>query len=170
MELRTENGHFLIVTNPILASNKPKHNKTINKEHIYAEKDRFDYKRDAIISYELNKTNTLVYDEKEREDFIRHSLKNQFLVSDKRFVDFKFNTEKMKFMVTIESRDANSDEMTALDLLLKMRNHTVTEPIKIFNKENSNHISSLTYIDILEPENNKIVLDNSLFRRKNKNN
>ena len=72
----------------------------------------------------------------------------------------------MKFMVTIDSRDANSDEMTAMDLLLKMRNHTVTEPIKIFNKENTNHISSLTYIDILEPENNKIVLDNSLFRRK----
>ena len=151
----------------ILALCNNKHNKTINKEHIYAEKDRFDYKRDAIISYELNKTNTLVYNEKEREEFIRHSLKNQFLVSDKRFIDFKFNTEKMKFMVTVQSRDANSDEMTAMDLLLKMRNHTVTDPIKIFNKENSNHISSLTYIDILEPENNKIVLDNSLFRRKN---
>ena len=35
--------------------------------------------------------------------------------------------------------------MTAMDLLLKMRNHT-TEPIKIFNKENTNHISSLTYM------------------------
>ena len=79
------------------------------------------------------------------------------------------NTDKMKFLVTVKSRDANSDEMAAMDLLLKMRNHTVNEPIKIFNKENSNHISSLTYIDILEPENNKIVLDNSLFRRKNKN-
>ena len=161
----TDKEHRVFAYNGLKCNNK--HNKTINKEHIYAEKDRFDYKRDAIISYELNKTNTLVYNEKEREEFIRHSLKNQFLVSDKRFIDFKFNTEKMKFMVTVQSRDANSDEMTAMDLLLKMRNHTVTEPIKIFNKENSNHISSLTYIDILEPENNKIVLDNSLFRRKN---
>ena len=32
----------------------------------------------SIISYELNKTNTLIYDEKEREEFIKHSLKNQF--------------------------------------------------------------------------------------------
>ena len=164
----TDKDHRVFAYNGLKCNNK--HNKTINKEHIYAEKDRFDYKRDAIISYELNKTNTLVYDEKEREEFIKHSLKNQFLVSDKRFIDFKFNTEKMKFMVTIQSRDANSDEMTAIDLLLKMRNHTVNEPIKIFNKENTNHISSLTYIDILEPENNKIVLDNSLFRRKNKGN
>ena len=76
----------------------------------------------------------------------------------------------MKFLVTIGSRDANSDEATALELLIKMRNQTINEPIKIFNKENTNHISSLTYIDILEPENNKIVLDNSLFRNKNKNN
>ena len=76
----------------------------------------------------------------------------------------------MKFLVTIDSRDANSDEMSALDLLLKMRNHTVNEPIKIFNKENTNHISSLTYIDIWEPENNKIVLDNSLIQEEKKNN
>ena len=165
----TDKEHRVFAYNGLKCNNK--NNKTINREHIYAEKDRFDYQRDAIISYELNKNNTLVYDEKEREEFIRHSLKNQFLVSDKRFQDFKFNTDKMKFLVTVKSRDANSDEMAAMDLLLKMRNHTVNEPIKIFNKENSNHISSLTYIDILEPENNKIVLDNSLFRRnKNKNN
>ena len=30
---------------------------------------------------------------------------NQFLVSDKRFIDFKFNVEKMKFAVTIDLRD-----------------------------------------------------------------
>ena len=148
---------------------KNRNNKTVNREHIYAEKDRFDYSNDAIISYELNKHNTLVYDEKEREEFIKHSLKSQFLVSEKRFKNFQFNTDKMKFLVTIGSRDANSDEATALELLIKMRNQTINEPIKIFNKENTNHISSLTYIDILEPENNKIVLDNSLFRNKNKN-
>ena len=148
---------------------KNENNKTIDPEHIYSEKDRFDYQRDAIISYELNKTNTLVYSEKEREEFIRHSIKNQFMVSDKRFKDFKFNPEKMKFMVTVSSRDANSDELTALELLVKMQQKTVIEPIKIFNTENTNHISSLTYIDILDPENNKIILDNSLFRNKNKN-
>ncbi len=163
----TDKENRVFAYNSLKCNNK--NNKTINREHIYSEKDRFDYQRDAIISYELNKTNTLVYSEKEREEFIKHSLKNQFMVSDKRFKDFKFNPEKMKFMVTISSRDANSDELTALELLLKMRNQTINEPIKIFNKENTNHISSLTYIDILQVENNKIVLDNSLFRNNHKN-
>ena len=163
----TDKSNRVFVYNSLKCKNE--NNKIIDPEHIYTEKDRFDYQRDAIISYELNKTNTLIYSEKEREDFIKHSIKNQFLVSDKRFKNFKFNPEKMKFMVTITSRDSNSDELPALDLLVKMQQKTVLEPIKIFNLENTNHISSLTYIDILEPENNKIILDNSLFRNKHKN-
>ena len=43
------------------------------------EKDRFDYKRDAIISYELNNTNTLVYDEKEERNSLNIPLKISFL-------------------------------------------------------------------------------------------
>jgi hypothetical protein len=162
-----DKSNRVFVYNSLKCSNE--NNKTINSEHIFVEKDRFDYPRDTIISYELNKNNTLIYDDKEREKFIKHSLKNQFLVSDKRFKDFKFNTEKMKFMVTVNSRNQNSDELTAMELLVKMRNQTMTEPIKIFSTDNTNHITSLTYIDIMEPENNKIVLDNSLFRKKKKN-
>jgi hypothetical protein len=163
----TDKSNRVFVYNSLKCSNE--NNKTIDNNYIFIEKDRFDYPRDAIISYELNKNNQLVYNEKEREEFIKHSLKNQFLVSDKRFTDFKFNTEKLKFMVTVTSRNQNSDEMTAMELLMKMRNQTMNEPIKVFSKEHTNHISSLTYIDILEPENNKIVLDNSLFRKKGKN-
>tara|TARA_Y100000389_G_C17419812_1_gene496052 strand:- start:61 stop:1641 length:1581 start_codon:yes stop_codon:yes gene_type:complete len=162
----TDKSHRVFVYNGLKCNNE--NNKTIDKEHLFVEKDRFDYERDAIVSYELNPQNTLVYDEKEREEFIKHSLKNQFMVSDKRFKNFKFNTEKMKFMVTVTSRDSNSDELTVMDLLFKMRNQTMTEPIKIMNKENTNHVSSLTYIDIQQAKNNKIVLDNSLFRMKNK--
>ena len=51
----TDKEHRVFAYSGLKCNNK--HNKTINKEHIYSEKDNLIIKRDAIISYELNKTN-----------------------------------------------------------------------------------------------------------------
>jgi len=138
----------------------------LNKNLMYLDKDCMDYPRDIILDYELNPENTLNYTPKDREKYLVNTLSRRMNVAPNRFQNVRFNTTKKKIHLTIDSRAANSGEMTVGEIVLLIRKMVLEETFKIYSTDYNNHISTLTYIEILKPRRDKIMLDNTDFKQK----
>ncbi len=55
--------------------------------------------------------------------------------------------------------------MTVGEIVLLIRKLVLEETFKVYSTDN-NHISTLTYIEILRPRRDKIMLDNTDFKQK----
>ena len=75
-------------------------------------------------------------------------------------------TTEKKLNLTIDSRAANSEEMTVGELTLLLRKIILEDKIKIYSNDYKSHISTLTFIEVKSPKKNRIILDNSEFKSK----
>ena len=138
----------------------------LNKNLMYLDKDCMDYPRDIILDYELNPENTLNYTPSDREKYLVDTLSRRVNVAPNRFQNIRFNTTRKKIHLTVDSRAANSGEMTVGEIVILIRKLVLEEKLKIYSTDYNNHISTLTYIEILRPKRDKIMLDNADFRQK----
>ena len=133
---------------------------------MYLDKDCMDYPRDIILDYELNPENTLNYTPKDREKYLVNTLSRRVNVAPNRFQNIRFNSTKKKIHLTIDSRAANSNEMTVGEIVLLIRKLVLEDTLKVYSTDYNNHISTLVFIEILKPRRDKIMLDNSDFKHK----
>ena len=56
--------------------------------------------------------------------------------------------------------------MTVGEIVLLIRKLVLEETFKVYSTDYNNHISTLTYIEILRPRRDKIMLDNTDFKQK----
>ena len=54
--------------------------------------------------------------------------------------------------------------MTVGEIVLLIRKLVLEEMFKVYSTDYQNHISTLTFINVLKPKHNKIILDNSDFK------
>lgn len=158
-----ETHHFVVnsgLDSPIDAST------VLNKNLMYLDKDCMDYPRDIILDYELNPENTLNYTPKDREKYLVNTLSRRVNVAPNRFQNIRFNSAKKKIHLTIDSRAANSGEMTVGEIVLLVRKLVLEETFKVYSTDYNNHISTLTYIEVMKPRRDKIMLDNSDFKQR----
>ena len=158
-----ETHHFVVnsgLDSPIDAST------VLNKNLMYLDKDCMDYPRDIILDYELNPENTLNYSPKDREKYLVNTLSRRVNVAPNRFQNIRFNSGKKKIHLTIDSRAANSGEMTVGEIVLLIRKLVLEETFKVYSTDYNNHISTLTFIEILKPRRDKIMLDNTDFKQR----
>lgn len=138
----------------------------LNKNLMYLDKDCMDYPRDIILDYELNPENTLNYTPRDREKYLVDTLSRRVNVAPNRFQNIRFNSNRKKIHLTVDSRAANSGEMTVGEIVLLIRKLVLEETFKVYSTDYNNHISTLTYIEILRPRRDKIMLDNTDFKQK----
>ena len=145
---------------------KDEPNIVLNKNMMYLDKDCLDYPRDVVIHYELNPENTLNYNNTERDKYLVNTLSRRLQAAPDRFKNILFNTSEKKLNLTIDSRAANSEEMTVGELTLLLRKIILEDKIKIYSNDYKSHISTLTFIEVKSPKKNRIILDNSEFKSK----
>lgn len=141
---------------------------SLNPLFIHLDKDNLDIPREVVFDYELNPDNTINYSELEREEYLKKTLSNRFEISESRFTNIRFDITKRKIFITIDSRLANTTELSVGEILVTMRKTLINDPIKIFNKKHNHYISKLTYMDVLKSDSNKILIDNSMFKNETK--
>ena len=161
-------SYLFRVASGLDASDEPKI--VLNKNMMYLDKDCLDYPRDITIHYELNPENTLNYTNLDRDKYLINTLSRRLQAAPDRFKNILFDITNKKLSLTIDSRAANSDEMTVGELTLLLRKTILEDKIKIYSTDYQNHISTLTFIEVNSPKKNRIVLDNSEFKFKNKKN
>ena len=122
---------------------------------------------ESITNQNYNNYNIILcYDDKRSEEYLKKSLSNRFEISESRFTNIRFDITKRKIFITVDSRLANTNELSVGEILVSIRKTLINDPIKIFNKKHNHYISKLTYMDVLKSDSNTILIDNTMYKGK----
>lgn len=167
LSIWSDEHNFFMATNGY--KNVDKNNILLNKNFIYSDYDMMDLSRKIIFKFKTNKKHINKIDENILVDIIKKNLSSKLDINITRLHNLRLDLDKKEILLHIKSRNVNTDEISIDDLIKKIRNTIMNEDIKIYDTKKQYYYISID--EIYSHKNNKeIIIDNSLFNEKIKDN
>jgi hypothetical protein len=132
---------------------------------IEYEADLLDEKANITLNYELNKSNTELYNSDIREKLYRNSITSRTGIKDYRLDNIEFQGNKV--LIDVKPRPAGTEEPKVSDIIDNIKTLIKGSNLKIQNSKKDSHISNVikfTQNTAVNPKS--IELDNTRFNRK----